>query len=89
LFLGIILKVNSSIMTNVPFHTRPFYNKYPDHDFGLIYDTLKEFYPVGSAKRYTSKTIGSSAGFKKIGAVVEDNFINKKNYREGEAQPFH
>ena len=82
MFLGIILKFNSRIMTNVPFHRRPFYNKYPDHDFGLIYDILKEFYPVGSAKRYTSKNIGSSAGFKKIGAVVEENFINKKNHRD-------
>lgn len=58
----------------------PFTNKYYNHDFGKIYDTIEEFYPIKRSKRYTSKTISSSPGFKKISEIINKEFMNSKSY---------
>lgn len=60
----------------------PFRNQYRDHDFTLISDTIKEYYPIDRAKRLTSKTVSSSSGFKKMGKLVDAEFLNQKAYRE-------
>lgn len=60
----------------------PFKNQYRDQDFTLISDTIKNYYPVNKAKRLTSKTVASSPGFKKIGKIVNEEFLNQKAYRD-------
>lgn len=60
----------------------PFKNHYRDQDFTLISDTIKNYYSVNKAKRLTSKTIVSSPGFKKIGKIVNEEFLNQKTYRK-------
>lgn len=63
-------------------YLHPFRNQYRDHDFTLISDTIKEYFPVGKPKRLTSKTVASSARFKKIGKIVNEEFLNDKAYRD-------
>ena len=63
-------------------YLHPFKNQYRDQDFTLISDTIKNYFPVSKAKRLTSKTVASSPGFKKIGKIVNDEFLNQKAYRE-------
>src|SRR5689334_8895619 len=63
-------------------YLRPFKNQYRDQDFTLITDTIKEYFPVNKSKRFTSKTFATSPGFKKIGKIVNEEFINQKAYRE-------
>jgi hypothetical protein len=60
----------------------PFRNQYRDHDFTLISDTIKEYFPVDKPKRLTSKTVASSPGFKKIGKIVNEEFLDEKAYRD-------
>jgi hypothetical protein len=62
-------------------HLQPFKKQYHDYDFSAIHATIKEFHPIDSDKRLTAKNIAASPGFKKIGALIEDNFVNKKNYK--------
>ena len=63
-------------------HLKPFQNNYREHDFFLIYDTIKTYYPISEVARYTNKDIKSAPGFKKIGVLINDNFINEKKYKE-------
>lgn len=63
-------------------YLHPFKNQYRDQDFTLIADTIKEYYPVNKPKRLTAKTVASSPGFKKIGKIVNEEFLNQKAYRE-------
>ncbi len=63
-------------------YLHPFKNQYQDHDFTLISDTIKEYFPVDKPKRLTSKTVSSSPGFKKIGKIVNEEFLNQKAYRD-------
>ena len=60
----------------------PFKDQYPDHNFTLISNTLKEYYPVGKGKRLTSDTVSASPGFKKMGNIYNKEFIDKKAYDE-------
>lgn len=60
----------------------PFKNQYRDHDFTLISDTINEYFPVNKPKRLTSKTVSSSPGNKKIGKIVNEEFLNEKTYRD-------
>jgi hypothetical protein len=62
--------------------SRPFHNKYHDHDFSLLYDTIKRHYPIDASMRITAEKAANTPGFKKIIALVEENFLDKKNYRE-------
>lgn len=66
----------------LPSHLRRFQNDYPDHDFSLIYDTIRAYYPISKATRSSYTDIASEPGFKKISALINDNFIDKKNYKE-------
>lgn len=63
-------------------YLQPFKNQYRDQDFTLISDTIKEYFPVGKAKRLTSKTVVASPGFKKMGKIVNEEFLNQKAYRD-------
>lgn len=56
----------------------PFRNQYCDHDFTLISDTIKEYFPVDKSKRLTSKTVSSSRGFKKMDKIVNAEFLDQK-----------
>jgi hypothetical protein len=60
----------------------PFRNQYRDHDLTLISDAIKEYFPVDKPKRLTSKTVASSPGFKKIGKIVNKEFLDEKAYRD-------
>src|SRR5688500_321687 len=60
----------------------PLRNKYRDHDLSLISDTIKEYFPVDKPKRLTSKTVASSPGFKKMGKIVNEEFLDEKAYRD-------
>jgi hypothetical protein len=62
--------------------SQPFKNMYRDHDFALISDTIKEFFPVDKPKRLTSKTVSSSRGWKKMGKIVNAEFLDEKAYRD-------
>jgi hypothetical protein len=59
----------------------PFHNQYPDHDFSLISQTIKKYFPIDRPQRLTAETISSSPGFKKISKIVNTEYLNKKNYR--------
>lgn len=63
-------------------YLHPFRNQYRDQDFTLISDTIKKYFPVGKAKRLTSKTVAASPGYKKIGKIVNEEFLNQKAYRD-------
>jgi hypothetical protein len=63
-------------------YLHPFKNQYRNQDFTLISDTIKNYYPVNKTKRLTSQTVASSPGFKKIGMIVNEEFLNQKAYRE-------
>jgi hypothetical protein len=63
-------------------YLHPFKNQYRDQDFTLIADTIKEHFPVNKPKRLTAKIVASSPGFKKIGKIVNEEFLNKKAYSE-------
>lgn len=60
----------------------PFKNQYRYQDFTLIANTIKEYFPVSKPKRLTAKTVASSPGFKKMGKIVNEEFLNQKAYRE-------
>lgn len=60
----------------------PFKNQYRDQDFTLIANTIKEYFPVSKPKRLTAKTVASSPGFKKMGKIVNEEFLNQKAYRQ-------
>ncbi|SHG96741.1 hypothetical protein SAMN04488109_2674 [Chryseolinea serpens] len=54
-----------------------------DYDFRAIYDTIKEYYPIeGGYKQYTRETLKTFDGYKKINQLVDENFFNKRNYKE-------
>src|SRR5687768_4938967 len=61
-------------------YLNPFRNQSRDHDFTLISGTIKDYFPVDKPRRRTSKTVASSAGFKKIGRIVNKEFLNEKAY---------
>lgn len=63
-------------------YLHPFKNQYRDQDFSLIADTIKEYFPIGNKTRLTSKNVAASPGFKKIGKIVNDEFLNQKAYRD-------
>lgn len=60
----------------------PFNNRYPDHDFSLLSDVIREYFPVGKGKRLTADTVSKFPGFKKIGNICDKEFVNKKAYDE-------
>jgi predicted CopG family antitoxin len=60
----------------------PFRNTYYDHDFSLIYNTIKEYYPIKQEKRFTSKKFASSAGFKKIRRLMMEEFFDDGVYEK-------
>lgn len=59
----------------------PFHNQYPDHDFSPILRTIKKYFPIDRPDRLTPESISSSPGFKKIGKIVNTEYLNEKNYR--------
>ncbi|HEY8937857.1 MAG TPA: hypothetical protein VIM65_21680 [Cyclobacteriaceae bacterium] len=61
---------------------RKFQTEYKDYNFQEIYDTIKTFYPIEEPDRYTTETISSFPGFIEMSRLMEENFINQKNYRE-------
>jgi hypothetical protein len=63
-------------------YLHPFRNQSRNQDFSLISDTIKQYFPVEKGKRLTSETVASSQGFKKIGKIVNEEFINEKAYRD-------
>jgi hypothetical protein len=65
-----------------PMYLLPFRNKYRDHDFSLITDTIKEYFPVARAKRLSSRAAASSRGFKKMGKIMQAEFHDQKAYRQ-------
>lgn len=75
-------KVTNYFTTSSPMYLRPFRNQYPDHDFTLISDAIRAFFPVDQPKRLTSKTVSSSRGFKKMGKIVNKEFIDQNAYRD-------
>lgn len=58
----------------------PFNNNYRDHDFSLISDTIKEYFPIGNDKRLTSEDLAASPGFKKISKIVDEEFLDQIAY---------
>lgn len=62
-------------------YLHPFQKQYGDQDFTLISDTIRKYYPVGKPKRLTSKALAASPRFKKIGKIVNAEFLNHKGYR--------
>jgi hypothetical protein len=63
-------------------YLHPFKNQYRDHDFTLIADTIEKYFPANKSRRLTPKTVATSPGFKKIGKIVNEEFLNQKAYRE-------
>jgi hypothetical protein len=59
-----------------------FKNQYRDHDFTLISDVIKEYFPVDKPKRLTSKTVASSPGFKKVSKLVNSEYLDENAYRD-------
>ncbi|WP_073135597.1 hypothetical protein [Chryseolinea serpens] len=59
-----------------------FKNQYRDHDFTLILDVIKEYFPVGKPRRLTSKTVASSPGFKKVSKLVNSEYLDENAYRD-------
>jgi hypothetical protein len=59
----------------------PFKNDYRDHDLAMIYDIIKDHYPVEGKKRYTHKTISTSPAFEKVNRLVNEEFLNPKAYK--------
>ncbi len=60
----------------------PFRNQYRDHDFTLISDAIKEYFPVDSPERLTPQTVLSSPGWKKMGEIVNKEFLAEKAYHD-------
>src|SRR6187455_2595931 len=59
----------------------PFKRQYGDYDFSLIYNSLKQFYPVGRAqKRLAAKTEPSFVGFIKRGEIMRSEFVDGGSY---------
>jgi hypothetical protein len=53
-----------------------------DHNFQEIYDTIREYYPVGEEyKNYTPESLRDFPGYQKIWQLIDENFVNKKNYK--------
>lgn len=63
-------------------YVHPFKNQYRDHDFTLISDTIKEYFPIDKPKRLTAKTVSSSPGYRKVGKIVNEEFLNEKAYHD-------
>ena len=63
-------------------YLRPFRNTYYDHDFSLIYNAIKEYYPIKQEKRFTSKKFASTAGFKKIQRLMIAEFFDNGVYEK-------
>ena len=61
---------------------RPFKNSYQDHDFSLIYDSIKRYYPIKQAKRLTSEEFAATSGCKKIRELMGEEFFNKGAYHK-------
>jgi hypothetical protein len=59
----------------------PFSNDYRDHDFTLIVNTIKKYFPIEKPRRLTSKAVPSFSGFKKIGKMMDEEFLNQNAYR--------
>jgi hypothetical protein len=56
---------------------------FTDHNFQEIYDTVSKYYPVEEQyKNYTPEALRDFPGYQKIWQLVEENFGNKKNYKE-------
>src|SRR5688500_17417632 len=54
-----------------------------DHNFQEIYDTIREYYPVEEKyKSYTPESLRDFPGYQKIWQLIDENFVNKKNYKE-------
>jgi hypothetical protein len=58
----------------------PFRPYYRDHDFTLIENAIKEYYPIDQAERLTSDTIQAWPGFKKRGALANSEFFDGKAF---------
>jgi hypothetical protein len=66
---------------DIPMYLLPFKRQYGDYDFSLIYNSLKQFYPIGrTQKRLTDQTISSFKGFKKRGDIIESEFMGEGSY---------
>lgn len=54
-----------------------------DHNFQEVFDTIKEYYPIEQQyKNYKPEALRDFPGYQKIGQLIEENFVNKKNYKE-------
>ena len=60
----------------------PFQSQYRDHDFSLISNAVKDYYPGDTAERLTSKTFSLSPGFARLRKIANEEFLNEKGYRE-------
>lgn len=68
-------------MNDRPMYFHAFKEQYGDQDFSLIADTVKKYFPVDQAKRLTPEAVESSPGFKAIGRIVDEEFLDQKAYR--------
>jgi hypothetical protein len=60
----------------------PFKNTFRDHDFSPIIDVVKEYFTENTPERLTSETFASSARYKKLGELVNSEFLDKKAYSQ-------
>jgi hypothetical protein len=72
-----------SLLSNFVWNMKEFQADFTDHNFQEIFDTIKEYYPIEEQyKDYTPEALRDLAGYQKIWQLVEENFVNKKNYKE-------
>ncbi|MCD9017141.1 hypothetical protein [Parachryseolinea silvisoli] len=77
-----ILKIVYNRLIKATMYLLPFIKRNQDHDFTLISDTVKEYFPTGKSTRLTPETVVSSPGYEKIGKICQEEFLDKKAYRD-------
>jgi hypothetical protein len=54
---------------------------YEKHDFSPIQETLIKYYPIENPQ-YNEENIEDFKGFKDVCEIIQDNFINTRNYKK-------
>lgn len=72
-----------NLLLNFVRHMKEFQADLTDHNFQEIFDTIKEYYPIEEQyKNYKPEALRDFPGYQKIGQLIEENFINRKNHKE-------
>lgn len=77
-----IFLINNYIRTHSKtMYLLPFSDNDNEHDFSLLTKTIKEYFPVAKGKRLQPESVWESPGFKKMGAIIQAEFTDRKAYR--------